>query len=71
MMLPSLTLTQSKIYIACGAQGFPTEIAAHITLETVSNFLLSNMAIGTAIFVCADQETFHYYQEALQRVIAW
>ncbi len=57
--------------IACGAMGFPSEIAARIALETVSNFLLSNMAIGSVTFVCADRETLRYYQEAFRRVVAW
>ncbi|AGF53614.1 slr7060 (plasmid) [Synechocystis sp. PCC 6803] len=57
--------------IACGAMGFPPEIAARIALETVSNFLLSNMAIGSVAFICADKETLQYYQEAFQRVVAW
>ncbi|AIE76146.1 macro domain-containing protein [Synechocystis sp. PCC 6714] len=57
--------------IACGAMGFPSEIAARIALETVSNFLLSNMAIGSVAFVCADKTTLQYYQEAFQRVVAW
>jgi Ca-activated chloride channel family protein len=57
--------------IACGAMGFPPEIAARIALETVSNFLLSNLAIGSVVFVCADKETLQYYQEAFQRVVAW
>jgi Ca-activated chloride channel family protein len=57
--------------IACGAMGFPPEIAARIALETVSHFFLSNMAIGSVAFVCADKETLQYYQEAFHRVVAW
>jgi Ca-activated chloride channel family protein len=57
--------------IACGAMGFPPEIAARIALKTVSNFLLSSLAIGSVAFVCADKETLRYYQEAFKRVVAW
>jgi Ca-activated chloride channel family protein len=57
--------------IACGAMGFPPQVAARIALETVSNFLLSSMAIGSVVFVCADKETLKYYENEFQRVAAW
>lgn len=69
-MLGKFALSPFKA-IACGAMGFPPDIAARIALETVGNFLLSSLAIGSVVSVCAHKETWQCYQEAFQWVVAW
>lgn len=57
--------------IGMGALGFPSDRAAHIAFETVSQFLLGHTAIGTVRFVCFDQKTLKCYEAEFKRIVGW
>jgi Ca-activated chloride channel family protein len=57
--------------IGIGELGFPVDCAAHIAIETVSQFLLSHTTIGTVRFVCFDKKTLRHYEAEFKRVSSW
>lgn len=57
--------------LGTGGRGFPSDRAARIAFETVSQFLLNHTAIGTVRFICFDQKTLRHYEAEFKRVAGW
>lgn len=52
--------------ISTGIYHFPKEAAATIAVATVKDFIQhDNQSIQTVLFVCFDEENYHYYQQLL------
>ncbi len=52
--------------ISTGIYRFPKDIAAHIAVETVREFLQHHATIEKVIFVCFDDESETYFKKALE-----
>jgi O-acetyl-ADP-ribose deacetylase (regulator of RNase III) len=51
--------------ISTGIYGFPKEAAAHIAIETVSEFIKENESLEEIYFVCFDEENYSIYNKIL------
>lgn len=53
--------------ISTGVYHFPKDLACHIAIETVAEFLKNDKQIEEVIFVCYDDENYQRYEEALKK----
>jgi len=56
--------------ISTGAYGYPVDQAARVALQTIREFLKSDISLGQITFVLFDAGTLDAYQEAAQEVLA-
>jgi O-acetyl-ADP-ribose deacetylase len=53
--------------ISCGIYGYPIQDAARIAVETVTDFLARDEAIGKVLFACRGKDVFTAFQSALDQ----
>jgi O-acetyl-ADP-ribose deacetylase len=53
--------------ISCGIYGYPIQEAARIAVETVTDFLARDEAIGKVLFACRGKDVFTAFQSALDQ----
>jgi O-acetyl-ADP-ribose deacetylase len=53
--------------ISCGIYGYPIQKAARIAVETVTDFLARDEAIGKVLFACRGKDVFTAFQSALDQ----
>ena len=57
--------------IGIGAMGFPIERAAKIALQTVGSYLAHERTVEAVLFVCYDEHTKRFYDEAFTRLTGY
>ena len=52
--------------ISTGIYGFPKARAARVAIQTVSDFLRTESAIKSVLFVCFDEENYQLYEQLME-----